>query len=113
MNDYSIISYGFIENHIIECIEKKEVDISFHTQMNEDDLYDYVRLEDIDQLNSKVNLVREKIIGVDGPTDYMRPVINKMDEKTFEIYKKYCLTISSRLDMIGSSSHTLDILKNI
>lgn len=110
MNDYCIVSYGFIDNHILECIEKGEVDSSFHSRMNENDLYDYVRIEDIDQLNEKVNVERVKIIGVDGPTDYIRHIINKMDEKTFEIYKDYCYKISSRLDLIGSSSHTLDIL---
>ena len=111
MNDYCIISYGFIDNHILECIEKGEVDSSFHSRMNENDLYDYVRIEDIEKLNEKVNVERVKIIGVDGPTDYIRHIINKMDEKTFEIYKDYCYKISSRLDLIGSSSHTLDILK--
>lgn len=111
MNDYSILSYGFMDNHIKECIEKGEVDSSFHTRMSEEDLYDYVRIEDIDHLNELVSLNRIQIIGVDGPTDYMRPVINKMDEETFELYKKYCLEISTRLDMIGCSSHTLDILK--
>ena len=113
MNDYSIISYGFMDNHILECINKGEVDSSFHTRMSDGDLYDYVRIEDIDNLNSKVNIKREKIIGVDGLTDYMRQIINKMDDATFEVYKKYCLEISSRMDMIGMSSHTLDILKNI
>ena len=43
----------------------------------------------------------------------MRQVINKMDEETFNVYKNYCLEISSRMDMIGTSSHTLDILENI
>lgn len=113
MNDYSIVSYGFMDNHILECINKGEVDSTFHTRMGEDDLYDYVRIEDIDNLNSKVNVKRVKIIGVDGPTDYMRQVINKMDEETFNVYKNYCLEISSRMDMIGTSSHTLDILENI
>ena len=79
--------------------------------MSEEDLYDYVRIEDIDHLNELVGLNRIQIIGVDGPTDYMRPVINKMDEETFELYKKYCLEIATRLDMIGCSSHTLDILQ--
>ena len=111
MNDYSIVSYGFMDDHIKECISKNEVDDTFHTRMSEDDLYDYVRIEDISSLNEKVGLNRVQIIGVDGPTDYMRHIINKMDEETFEIYKKYCLTISSRMDMIGTSSHTLDILK--
>lgn len=110
MNDYCIVSYGFIDNHISECISKGEVDSSFHARMNNEDLYDYVRIEDISILNKKVGLERLKIIGVDGPTDYIRHIINKMDEKTFEIYKDYCFKISSRPDLIGSSSHTLDIL---
>lgn len=113
MNDYCIVSYGFIDNHILECIEKGEVDSSFHSRMSEEDLYDYVRIEDIDLLNQKSGLHREQIIGVDGPTDYVRHIINKMDEKTFEVYKEYCYKVSSRQDLIGSSSHTLDILKKI
>ena len=39
MNDYCIVSYGFIDNHILECIDKGEVDSNFHSRMSEEDLY--------------------------------------------------------------------------
>lgn len=111
MNDYSIVSYGIIDNHLKEIKEKGLIDDSFHILTNDEDLYDYVRIEDIDQINKLATLKREKIIGVDGPTDYIRQVINKMDEETFSLYKEYCLSISTRTDLLGACSHTLDILK--
>ena len=53
-------------------------------------------------------LLREK-----GPRTLflMRKIINKMDEETFEIYYKYHLSICEREELLGASSHVLDILK--
>ena len=58
-----------------------------------------------------LNLKRVKILSQDGPTDYLRKIINKMDEETFEIYYKYHLSICEREELLGASSHVLDILK--
>ena len=55
-------------------------------------------------------LKRIKIIAQDGPTDYIRNIINKMDEETFKIYIDYHLKTCERLDLIGASSHTLDMV---
>ena len=41
----------------------------------------------------------------------LRKIINKMDEETFEIYYKYHLSICEREELLGASSHVLDILK--
>lgn len=108
MNDYSIVMYGFEEGHIKECIESGKIDESFHTHSTIDDLYDYVRIEDIDQLNEKAGLKRIKIVAVDGAANYIRPFLKKMDEETFELFLKYQLSISERSDMIGASSHVVD-----
>ena len=43
----------------------------------------------------------------------MRPILNKMDEETFELFIKYHLSTCERTDMIGASSHTVDILRKI
>ncbi len=110
MNDYSVIMYGFEEGHIKECIENGKIDESFHTRSTIDDLYDYVRLEDIDQLNEKAGLKRRKIVAVDGAANYIRPFLKKMDEETFELFLKYQLSISERADMIGASSHVVDVV---
>ena len=70
-----------------------------------------VRIEDINELKKLSGLKRMKILSQDGSTDYIRPVINKMDEKTFNEYIKYHLSICERKELLGASSHVLDILK--
>ncbi len=108
MNDYSVIQHAFIDGHIKESLS--ELDETFHIHSKED-LYNRVRLEDINSLNEKAKLERIQIISPDGPTDYLRPVINKMSEDEFSIFIQYVESISQRMDCIGASSHTLDILK--
>ena len=76
-----------------------------------DDLYSFVRLETINQLNQDLYLERLQIIAADGPSDYMRPVLNKMDEETFELFMRYHLATCERQELIGASSHTVDILR--
>ena len=111
MNEYAVLTYGFKENNIIECIKNNTIDSNFHITPKLDDLYSYVRLEDIDELNNIVGLKRIKVISQDGPSDYIRKVINKMDDETFNLYIKYHLSICERTELLGASSHVLDILK--
>ncbi len=111
MNEYCVLMYAFKEGKLKECRKDNRLTEDFHSVSSEKDLYDYVRIEDIDRINSEVGLVRDKIISPDGPTDYMRPVINAMDEETFEEYIRYHLSICERPDLIGAGAHTLDILK--
>ncbi len=111
MNEYCVLTYAFKENHIKECLEENRLTDDFHSLAEEKHLYDYVRLEDINQLNEAAGLEREKIISPDGPSDYMRPVLNAMDEETFQIFVEYHLSTCERMDLIGAGAHTLDILK--
>ncbi len=111
MNEYAIIKHGFIENNILNAIKNNEVDKDFHVTPKETDLYSMVRLEDIDELKNICKLKRIKIISQDGPSDYIRPIINKMDDETFNIYLKYHLSICEKYELLGASSHVLDVLK--
>ena len=111
MNDYAIIMHGFKDNNILESFEKNLVDHNFHVKSKDTDLYSYVRIEDINEYNKNVKLKRIKIITPDGSSNYMREIINKMDEDTFNKYIEYHLSTCERLDMIGSAGHTLDILE--
>lgn len=110
MNEYSVITHGFKQNNIRECIENGKLTKDFHCISQPEDLYDYVRLEDINKLNEEVELERIKIIAADGPADYMRPILNSMDEETFKLFLQYHLSTCERMDLIGASAHTLDIL---
>ena len=110
MNEYSIITYGFKENNIKKSIEDGKVDESFHVISNPEDLYDYVRVDDINKINEEAGLKRIQVISADGPANYMRPILNNMDEETFDIFIKYHLSTCEREDLLGAGAHTLDIL---
>jgi ubiquinone/menaquinone biosynthesis C-methylase UbiE len=112
MNDYAIIEHGFIDNNIKESIKNNEINESFHITPKETDLYSRLTIEEINELNELTNLKRIKIITPDGPTQYIRKTLNKMDNETFELFMKYHLSTCERLDLIGAAAHTLDILKN-
>lgn len=111
MNEYAIIKHGFIENTIKEAIKTNKIDKSFKIIPTEKDLYSMVRLEDINHYKNTLKLKRIKILSQDGATDYLRKEINKMDTETFELYYKYHLSICEREDLLGASSHVLDILQ--
>lgn len=112
MNDYAIIQHGFIDNNIKEAIKNNEINNSFHVSPKKTDLYSRLTLDEINELNKITNLKRIKIITPDGPTNYIRKTLNKMDDETFELFMKYHLSTCERMDLIGAAAHTLDILKN-
>lgn len=111
MNEYAFVMYAIQENNINECTENGLFSKDFHTLPTEESLYDFVRLEDIDTFNQKAGLTREKIISPDGPVNYIRPFVNKLDEKGFEQVIKYQLATCERMDIIGAGAHTVDILR--
>lgn len=112
MNEYAIIKHGFMEQTIINSIDNGLVNDNFKITPKFNDLYSYVRLEDIDKLNSKVKLKRIKIISQDTLSNYLRPYINKLTDEEFGLYLKYHLSICERYENLGLSTHILDILKN-
>ena len=111
MNEYSILSYCFDEDRIGELMEKGFVDKDFHIQSQEGELYDYIRLDDINRLNEKAGLERVTIFSPDGAADYMRTRLNRMNDDTFARFIEYQKCISERPELIGAGSHTVDILR--
>lgn len=111
MNEYAIITHGFKDNNIVNAIKNNEVDENFHITPSDTDLYSMVRLEDINYFKDETSLTRINIVSQDGPSDYLRQTINKMDDETFDIYIRYHLSTCERKELLGASSHVLDILK--
>ena len=68
-------------------------------------------LEDIDSYNDAAGMERIQIISADGPSDYMRQMLNAMDEKTFQTFIDYHLTTCERPELVGAGSHTVDIIR--
>lgn len=111
MNEYSVITYGFKERHVLECIGEQRFTEDFKTVPSSGSLYDYMRIEDIDALNQAEGLERIKIISPDGPANYMRPFLNQLSDEEFEAFIRYQTATCERPDLIGAGAHTVDILR--
>lgn len=111
MNEYSILSYCFDEDRIDDLLARGLVDSDFHLHVQPDELYDYVRLDDIDRLNRQAGLERVTIFSPDGAADYMRTRLNQMSDTTFARFIEYQKCISERPDLIGAGSHVVDVVR--
>ena len=111
MNEYSIITYCFKQNKILECLKNGTLSPDFKALTTEDDLYCYTRLEDMNVLNNKADLERIKIFAPDGAADYIRRELNALSEEAFEQFIKYQTSVAERPELLGASSHTVDVLR--
>lgn len=111
MNEYGVLTYAFKERHIGECMEENRLTENFKTISQKENLYDYMRMEDINALLKDSGLERIKIISPDGPANYMRPFLNQLTEDEFEYFVQYQMATCERQDLIGAGAHTLDILR--
>lgn len=111
MNEYSVITYAIKERHIKEGIEKGMLDENFHCTKTANELYSFVRTEDIEELNDIVGLQRMQVVAADGAANYIRQYLNALDEEEFQYYIRYHLSTCERADLLGASGHLVDILK--
>lgn len=112
MNEYSIITYAFKEQHVMDSLKNGKIDVNWHVQAEPADLYDYVRIEDIDAINACASGVKRiKLVAADGPANYLRTVLNSLDEESYQKFIEYHLSTCERSDLLGASAHTLDILQ--
>ncbi|MBE6016887.1 MAG: class I SAM-dependent methyltransferase [Lachnospiraceae bacterium] len=111
MNEYSVLTYAFKEQHVLECLAEGKLDKEFKTVAGGEDLYDYVRTEDIDRLAKEAGLSRIKIFSPDGPANHMRQFLNRLSEEEFARFIDYQMAVCERADLLGASAHTVDILK--
>lgn len=111
MNEYSVVTYAFKERNILTCMEESRLSEDFKTLSQPEHLYDYVRTEDIQQLNEAADLQRVKILSPDGPANYIRPFLNQLSDEEFEHFVQYQMAVCERPDLIGAGAHTLDILR--
>ncbi len=112
MNEYSVLTFAFKEQNILQCVEEGRLSEDYKTLSKPEHLYDYMRMEDIDELNTSLGLTRLQIISPDGPANYMRPFLNQLSEEEFKYFIEYQLATCERADLIGAGAHTVDILKN-
>jgi len=96
---------------MLDCLTKGMVTADYHCISQPADLFEMVRLEDIDRLNQKAGLERVKIVASDLFSLYIRDQIDSFSDSAYHAYINYHLSVCERGDLIGATNHSLDILR--
>lgn len=113
MNEATMIQFCFRDDgqNMLDCLANNMMTDDLKCISTPKDLFEMVRSEDIDRLNARCGLKREKLVGTDMYTAYLRDRIDTWSREVFEAYLRYHFIICERADLIGLSNHTLDILR--
>lgn len=111
-NDMTVYHFGFLRGNFKSGLYDDLVDYeTFKLSSNPKEVFSLFRKEDVDKLMSNFNVKRLHYIGTDMLTRFISGAVDEMDDETFEKYVKYILCICERSDMVGASSHMLDIFR--
>ena len=112
MNDAFLIQNSFSGSgsEIMDYLTRGLLTADYHCISEPAEIFELVRLEDIDELNREAGLKREKIIASDLFTHYLQDRIEGFSDEVYQAYVKYHLSICERPDIIGATTHSLDIL---
>lgn len=113
-NDATMVQYCFGRGMLKEEKYLKLVDpVTFKAFSDPAELFELYRREDIDALMAHFSTERLHYVGTDMATNYMRSVIDEMDDVFFDTYLKYHFVICERSDMVGVSHHILDVHRKV
>lgn len=114
ISDGCLLDEGFHRGNInvSEYIQNGLIDPqTFAARSEPKDLFELVRKEDIDDLMSPFPVTRLHYVAADGCALFMREAVDAMDDDTFELYLKYHFAVCEREDLVGITSHAVDIFK--
>lgn len=114
MNDATVIQYGFMGGNLLNGTEMKKglVDMkTFRLSSTPEELFVLHRKEDIDAFDEALPVRRLHLIGTDLFTRYIAGTVEAMDDETYALYLNYHFAVCERVDLVGISNHTLDILQ--
>ena len=111
-NEATMVQYCFGRGMLKEEQYRKLVDpVTFKASSDPAELFQLYRKEDIDKLMSIFPVTRLHYVGTDMATNYMRQIIDEMDDEFFDLYLRYHFAICERSDLVGASHHILDIFR--
>ena len=114
ISDGCLLDEGFHRGNIsvAEYIEKGLIDPhTFAAKSEPKDLFELVRKEHIDDLMSVFPVTRLCCVAADGCALLMREAVDAMDSDMFQLYLKYHFATCERGDLLGVTSHAIDIFR--
>ena len=112
MSDPSIVGYGFQKENIHSLLERGLLDpVTFATSSTPKELFQLYRKADIDAFRAALPVAPLQFVATDGFTNHMKETVDRMDDKTFEVYLRYHFATCEKPELVGWSHHTLDIFR--
>lgn len=116
ISDACILGSGFQSKKfdVIDYVKNGKINAeTFETTSTEEDIFEMVRKEDIDELNGHFNIERMHYVATDLITNFMREQVNGLSDEEFLLYLNHHFLICERADMVGMTHHSLDVLRKI
>ena len=110
-DDAVIYSYGVRKGNLKRL--KEICDKNWNVAKIKEEIFSTFKVRDFSNLISRYNVKEIETIATDGIAPNLAEYINKMDDEEFEIYVDYHLKNCDRKDLIGYSSHILEIVEKV
>ena len=110
-DDAVIYSYGVRKGNMKRL--KEICDNNWNVPKIKEEIFATFKVEDFTNLIKKYNIEEMEVIATDGIAPDVAGYINKMDDEEFEIFIDYHLKNCNRKDLIGYSSHVLEIVEKV
>ncbi len=114
ISDGCLLDEGFLRGNInvAEYVKTGLLDgETFAAKSEPKDLFELVRKEDVDELMRDFPTTRLHYVASDGCALLLRDAIDAMDDEAFALYLNYHFATCERADLLGVTSHALDIFR--
>ena len=114
ISDGCLLDEGFLRGNInvAEYVKTGLLDgETFAAKSEPKDLFELVRKEDVDELMRDFPTTRLHYVASDGCALLLRDVIDAMDDDAFALYLNYHFATCERADLLGVTSHALDVFR--
>lgn len=114
ISDGCLLDEGFLRGNInvAEYVKTGLLDReTFAAKSEPKDLFELVRKEDVDELMRDFPTTRLHYVASDGCALLLRYAIDAMDDETFRLYLDYHFATCERADLLGITSHALDVFR--
>ena len=120
-NGYIFVAYCMLDPSMFCCFKNNRIDklikdgefdpISLEAHFPPHGIFKVYSKDEIFDLTKIFDVKRLHFVATDGYTCHMKESVDKMDEKTYELYLRYHFKTCERQDLVGISHHTLDVLR--
>jgi len=113
MSDPAIFEhFAMKKTTVADLIGRGSVDpITFATMSQPEYIFELVRIEDINALMEPFDMARLHMVGTNMQSRLIRAALAEMSDEEFALYLRYHFAVCERADMIGVSTHVLDVFR--